>query len=212
MVLARRAFLDGGHYEPLRDELVRLVEPGSVLDVGCGEGYYTRPLAEPRDPNHWIGGIDLSLTAIRLAARRTDGIHYAVANAFDLPVVDESIDTAVNVFSPIAPGELIRVTTPAAHVITVTPGPGHLAELKQVLFETPTEHTDEGPLDDVDGLAGIERHQLTIDMHLDQPALRSLVGMTPYQWQLTEPARQRLAEMQSLDAHAEFLIHRYARR
>lgn len=48
MIQARRAFLDAGHYQPLRDAIVaqlreRLDEKATaVLDIGCGEGYYTR--------------------------------------------------------------------------------------------------------------------------------------------------------------------------
>lgn len=48
MMQARRAFLDAGHYQPLRDAIVaqlreRLDEKATaVLDIGCGEGYYTR--------------------------------------------------------------------------------------------------------------------------------------------------------------------------
>lgn len=44
MMQARRAFLDAGHYQPLRDAIVgqlreRLDEKAAaVLDIGCGEG------------------------------------------------------------------------------------------------------------------------------------------------------------------------------
>ena len=49
MVCARSAFLAGGYYDPMRQELIRqaMVEarPGmTVLDAGCGEGYYTAEL------------------------------------------------------------------------------------------------------------------------------------------------------------------------
>ncbi|CSF62226.1 23S rRNA methyltransferase A [Shigella sonnei] len=46
MMQARRAFLDAGHYQPLRDAIVaqlreRLDDKATaVLDIGCGEGYY----------------------------------------------------------------------------------------------------------------------------------------------------------------------------
>jgi 23S rRNA (guanine745-N1)-methyltransferase len=58
MIKARRLFIDAGHYEPLRDAVLARVGDGAVLDVGCGEGYYTRPLADGHDG--WVGGIDLS--------------------------------------------------------------------------------------------------------------------------------------------------------
>lgn len=52
MMQARRAFLDAGHYQPLRDavaaKLAALLPAGatSVLDIGCGEGYYTAAFAQ----------------------------------------------------------------------------------------------------------------------------------------------------------------------
>lgn len=52
MIQARRAFLDAGHYQPLRDAIVaqlreRLDEKATaVLDIGCGEGYYTHAFAD----------------------------------------------------------------------------------------------------------------------------------------------------------------------
>ena len=49
MVAARRAFLDAGWYAPIAKTLADLVrrfcpEAASVLDAGCGEGYYLSQL------------------------------------------------------------------------------------------------------------------------------------------------------------------------
>jgi hypothetical protein len=44
MVKARRSFLHAEYYHPLRDAVVELLTPlqvTSLLDIGCGEGYYT---------------------------------------------------------------------------------------------------------------------------------------------------------------------------
>ena len=43
-VLARREFLQAGFYQPLQQVMVELLQqlkPKAVLDIGCGEGYYT---------------------------------------------------------------------------------------------------------------------------------------------------------------------------
>ena len=48
MMQARRAFLDAGHYQPLRDAVsakLRAIKPEQLLDIGCGEGYYTHAFA-----------------------------------------------------------------------------------------------------------------------------------------------------------------------
>ncbi|MDP1793837.1 MAG: hypothetical protein Q8K63_06830, partial [Acidimicrobiales bacterium] len=47
-IQARRRFLDAGHYAPLAKRLAHLTgelsDRGTILDVGCGEGYYTAQL------------------------------------------------------------------------------------------------------------------------------------------------------------------------
>ena len=66
MVAARRAFLDAGWYAPIAKTLADLVrrfcpETASVLDAGCGEGYYLSQLGWV--PERW--GIDISRDAVR---------------------------------------------------------------------------------------------------------------------------------------------------
>src|ERR1700748_864144 len=74
MVMAREAFLGGGHYQPVADALSALAArsdrggPGLVLDLAGGTGYY---LARVLDA---LGGrlgtcVDLSAPALRRAAR-----------------------------------------------------------------------------------------------------------------------------------------------
>lgn len=68
MVCARSAFLAGGYYDPMRQELIRqaMVEarPGmTVLDAGCGEGYYTAELVRRLREGGYApqaAGIDIS--------------------------------------------------------------------------------------------------------------------------------------------------------
>lgn len=50
MMQARRAFLDAGHYQPLRDAIVEQLSARldasatSILDIGCGKGITLMPL------------------------------------------------------------------------------------------------------------------------------------------------------------------------
>lgn len=49
-VLSRRAFLEAGFYAPISDALNQAAldynAQGEILDVGCGEGYYSARLAQ----------------------------------------------------------------------------------------------------------------------------------------------------------------------
>ena len=96
MVDARRRFLALGHYDAFRDTLRRLVsehlpQGGTVLDAGCGEGFYTAALAEAAlEKNGRTAGIDISKFAVKAAAGRHKGIDFAVASLFHIPCAAES--------------------------------------------------------------------------------------------------------------------------
>ncbi len=79
--------------------LARLLEsrPGeTVLDVGCGTGYFTRHFAEGR--SGWVAGIDRDEAAVRYAHGHSAGNSAFVrADAQRLPFRDRSFDTVVSV-------------------------------------------------------------------------------------------------------------------
>ena len=204
MVRARREFLDAGYYAPLRTAVLGALGPGALLDVGCGEGYYTRPLAETS--RSWMGGIDVSKYAIRTAARRTSGIEYAVANAFALPVVTASVDVVVNVFGPMAAEEMARVLAGGGRAVVVSPGPHHLIELKRLLFDEVDEHPLEPPRSLEPVLRPVEQQRLTFEMNIDPPHLGMLVDMTPYRWQVPRDRQPDLPRAENLAVTADFLL------
>ena len=219
MVAARRVFLEAGYYEPFRR---RLCEPArkalaglpasAVLDVGCGEGWYTAALldtlrgagAEPE-----VCGIDVSKSAVRAAAKRHKGIAFAVASAFSLPAADASADLAVNVFAPIVPGELRRVVRPGGFLLLAVPTPRHLYGMKEILYDEPYEN--EYRETDYPGFALVSREAVTGEIQLDSPALiEALFSMTPYYWK-TPPAgcaRLRAASSLRTEIGFDFLLYR----
>ena len=58
-VQARRRFLAGGFYEPLRDKAQQVIDelaPTSVLDIGCGEGnLFIKQINGARQSKNWTG-------------------------------------------------------------------------------------------------------------------------------------------------------------
>jgi 23S rRNA (guanine745-N1)-methyltransferase len=208
MLRARRAFLDGGHYAPLRDAVVGHIRANAaVLDVGCGEGYYTRDL----DDEVW--GIDIARDAVRLAARRgrSPRHHYAVASAYDLPVVDGSVDVALSVFSPLHTPELERVVRPGGTVLVAGPGPRHLDGLKALLFDEPELHDDADPFaGGATSLRLVDTTAVTYGLELEGAAIGDLLHMTPYAWYVSPERREAVTRRTQLAATADFRIFRYA--
>ena len=68
----------------------------SVLDVGCGTGYFSRRLAQAE---FRVTGIDPDVGAIDFAMRKNGPIRYLRADARRLPFKDRSFDCAVAVTS-----------------------------------------------------------------------------------------------------------------
>lgn len=121
MVAARQSFLDAGYYVSLRDALCGLAvayggEAADLLDVGCGEGYYTsavRRAFETEGKFCSAVGVDISRTALIAAAKRDHALTLAVASVSALPVGEESCDILMNVFAPNDDAEFLRVLRPA---------------------------------------------------------------------------------------------------
>lgn len=213
MVQARRAFLDAGHYQPLREalrEVLRALRPERLLDVGCGEGYYTAAF-EGLAPS--VLGLDISRAAVRLAARRTRGVTWLVGTAAQLPLADASVDLLCQLFTPLHPPELARVLKPGGALILVTPSPDHLQALREQLFEQVEPHA---PLKFRAGLdAAFEvaaSSDLRFPLRLDQSALHHLLAMTPYAWRARPERRQAVAAMRSLQTEAAVTLTRFQRR
>ncbi len=212
MVLARSRFLDGGWYAPLRDKLWRLLEQytpsaANVLDAGCGEGYYTAALAERTlEQGGTLAGVDISKSAVKRAAKRCPGAEFAVASVYRLPLGDGTVDAVVNCFSPLAVEEFHRVLRPGGVFLYVVPGPRHLWEMKEVLYDAPYENQER--LECYQGFTYREVAPVETRFTLTDPQdILALFRMTPYAWKTPKAGVSRLMGRSQLCVHAQFRIH-----
>ena len=214
MVAARTRFLSGDHYRPLQQALADLAltyapDKTAVLDAGCGEGYYTAALYQAlvqagRAPR--MAGVDLSKHALRRAAKREKAVEFAVASVYDLPVADCSADLLINCFSPLALDEFLRILTPGGVYFYVVPGPRHLWELKEVLYESPYPNQEKRI--PYQGLTYAEVRAVDGVMHLpDQATIADLFQMTPYFWKTPREGTNRLSQLSCLDVTFSFRVH-----
>ena len=214
MATARNRFLSGGYYKPLCDTLAQLAlqyapETVSVLDSGCGEGYYSAAIYQAlvqagRKVN--LAGVDLSKHALRRAAKREKAAEFAVASVYDIPVADRSADLILNCFSPLALEEFLRILKPGGVYFYVVPGEKHLWELKEVLYENPYPNTEK--LTPYEGFTYLEVRSVDGVIHLpDQQTISDLFQMTPYFWKTPKSGTEKLAALDSLDTTISFRIH-----
>ncbi|TFD75388.1 methyltransferase domain-containing protein [Cryobacterium fucosi] len=133
MLDARDEFLAAGWYGPLRDSLAELIvqeNPATVLDVGCGTGYYLRGVLA-RLPGTRALGMDLSPVAVARTVAGEDRIDGLVADVWaPIPVRDDSVDVILNVFAPRNPAEFHRMLRPGGLLVVVVPQETHLRELR----------------------------------------------------------------------------------
>ncbi len=206
-VKARSVFLQAGHYQPLRDAVVDLLKPlliADLLDIGCGEGYYTSAM---RTVVPEVIGLDIAKPAIQLAARRFKDITWLVGSGIALPLPDASVDLVSSLFSPLPVAEMARVLRPQGHVLVVTPAPEHLWAVREGLFgEVRAHEPDKFLRDFADGFELVGRERVRYPLMLSQPALKDLLAMTPYAWKATAERRALLEQQDGFATEAAFSV------
>jgi 23S rRNA (guanine745-N1)-methyltransferase len=203
MINARHAFLQQAYYQPLRDQLSLLVDqyqPQTILDAGCGEGYYTSQFT--RTTNQ-VYAIDLSTHGLKLLNKRNPQVISAISNLFDLAIMDQSIDLIFNVFVPPSYDEMIRIMKPNGHLIIVSGGPDHLIELKQQLYTNPISNP---PMILDAKLQVIDTIQLKQTITVNQQDLINLLMMTPYYYTTSITAKNQLQQLTQLTITIDFII------
>lgn len=183
-LLSRRTFLSAGWYRPIAGALADTLGEvdGSVLDVGCGEGYYLTHVVSPTKY-----GIDISKKAVQMASKLSPRSQFAVASAFRLPVLPHSCAAVFTVFAPHSFHEYNRVLQPGGKWVTVTPGPNHLMEMRpEYDVGTKADERFERRIEPPVEAMNAERLQFSLDLSSD--AAEALFSMTPLRWQTAAAA------------------------
>jgi 23S rRNA (guanine745-N1)-methyltransferase len=201
-VLARRRFLDAGHGDLLLGalrEITPTVPAGlAVLDLGCGEGFYLGTLAAERPIEGY--GLDISATAVDLAARRYPDVCWLVANADRvLPFAGASFDLVLSLTARRNAPETRRVLRPDGRLIVAVPGEDDLIEAREaVLGEGVVRSRVESVLADFAEHFNLESHRtLRCRAPLDAEAIRDALAAT-YRG-ARESERRRLDQLTAMD-------------
>ncbi len=208
-------------------------QPISWLDIGCGEGYYTEAMAQT--------GIDTLLAAdiskpavLELAktskaanrlwyqryqqdiqeeedANKTATIYPLVTSAAHLPLRAQSMTGISSIFSPILPAAFAHVLQKDGYLIIAKPDVGHLASIREALFDEVREHDSDKFLDELAPYFKLlDTHCITANMRLSTEALADLLTMTPYSYRARADKRQALlaaTDHKPCVSEAKFVIY-----
>jgi len=211
-VAARKAFLDGGFYAPIANCLKNILaqeQTNSILDVGCGEGYYLTHAA-PAGAEVW--GVDISKDAVRYAAVRNKEAHWLVATASHLPFGDGSFDCVTAMFSLTEEKEFFRVLRPGGLFVSVTAHPEHLMNLKKIIYPEILEKPQKSA-PAYESFTLEDTMELSVPFTLtDSAMVQNLLAMTPHFWRISKEGALRAANTQSLTDTAKVIFRLYRRK
>lgn len=211
MLKARRDFLRGGHYDPLLNRLLAIISAyslTSMVDLGCGEGYYTQKIAASCP--FALMGIDISKKAVDMAQRQDKKSLYLVASTYRLPLLDQSCDGALSVFAPYSSSEVSRVLKTAGVFIEVSAGMSHLFELKELLYDDLMIREEKGA--ELIDSECILQERLSYSIHLHQEESANLFKMTPFYHRTPFANKKRLENVLAMDVTVDFNIRVFRKR
>jgi 23S rRNA (guanine745-N1)-methyltransferase len=223
MMRSRRQFLNGGFYDQLsmglNQVLTSLLEPElsahpSILDAGCGEGFYLKNLQDFLIPKRGEAsgynyyGLDISKYAVRQATQRDKTITWLVASIMDLPFVDASLDMILSVFSMVNFNEFHRVLKPNGKLVLATAGPRHLQSLREIIYTEVREHSQSAILEHHRGLfTPVQGSNITYKTELtSSEEIMNLLMMTPYFWNIDVITKAKIQALQRLPLEVDVCV------
>jgi len=220
MVLARKEFLNRGHYAKISNELNRLAKEYCTninhihyADLGCGEGYYTERLKRSFTNNsNTTCGIDISTPAIKSACKRDTSIQWLVSSASHIPIASDSQDLASCLFFRFDAHEVARILKTDAILISANTGTEHLIELRRHLYDDVKVDKPELKISNESRLDHLKtvniKHTISLNSHIE---IEQLLTMTPHYWRVTQEKKQALSALDHLEVSLDIQFDIYRR-
>ena len=200
MVTARNTFLAKGYYEPIANLLAQLLEriagdELTVVDAGCGEGYYLEAIDSLAGKQLHLVGFDISKWAIQRAARRCAAT-WLVASNKRVPLADKSADVVLDMFGFPNFDSFQRILKTSGRLFCVAPAAQHLIELRNIIYPRVKQTSGR---DYPVPFTLVSRETLTYGLTLAQQDLDNLLTMTPHFYRAPKEGLARLQSLKQLE-------------
>ena len=183
----RQQILEAGFYqailEGISDLLATKPSAKTILDIGCGEGFYSRKLQEVH-PDKTFYAFDISKDSVQIAAKSEPNwaVNWFVGDLARLPIKDASMDILLDIFSPANYGEFRRVLSKDGILIKVIPTENHLKEIRQMVQDqlTKKDYSNQDIKEHFQEHFSIQSSQITsLTKPITAEQRQALLSMTP---------------------------------
>ena len=209
-VVSRRAFLEEGYYAPIARTLcetaLELGAAGPILDIGCGEGYYSAQLADTLGAE--LVGLDISKEAVRCAAGKYKNGLWLCGTAAHLPVADHSAGCITSLFALTMLEEFKRVLSPEGYYFQVLAAEDHLMGLKSIIYPE-LLHKQKNTVPELPGFELVKSVPIRFDFTVEGQQVQNLLSMTPHVYRISKEGAQRLADTERLSDTASAVLNVY---
>lgn len=138
-------------------------------------------------------------------------VYPIVTSAAHLPLQAQSITGISSIFSPILPKAFAQALQSEGYLIIAKPDVGHLATVREALFDEVREHDSDKFLPTLaQYFTLLDSHHVSTNLSLSTAALTDLLTMTPYAYRAHAEKRQQLlatTETTEFLTEAKFVIY-----
>ena len=211
----RQQILEAGFYQAILEAVSDLLASSetstTVLDIGCGEGFYSRKLQE-RHPDKTFYAFDISKDSVQIASKSEPNwaVNWFVGDLARLPIKDASMDILLDIFSPANYGEFRRVLSKDGILIKVIPTKNHLKEIRQKVQDqlTNKDYSNQdikNHFQEHFTILSSQTASLTKTITADQ--LQALLSMTPLLFHIDQ-SKIDWSQLTEITIEAEILVGR----
>ena len=209
----RQQILEAGFYQAILDALSTMISSletsQTVLDIGCGEGFYSRKLQE-RHSDKTFYAFDISKDSVQIAAKSESNwaVNWFVGDLARLPIKDASMDILLDIFSPANYGEFRRVLSQNGILIKVIPTENHLKEIRKTVQEqlTKKDYSNQDIKEHFQEHFSIQSSQIaSLTKSITAEQRQSLLSMTPLLFHVNQ-SKIDWSQLTEITIEAEILV------
>ena len=209
----RQQILEAGFYQAILDALSTMLSSletsKTILDIGCGEGFYSRRLQESH-PDKTFYAFDISKDSVQIAAKSEPdwAVNWFVGDLARLPIKDTSMDILLDIFSPANYGEFRRVLSKDGILIKAIPTENHLKEIRQMVQNqlTKKDYSNQDIKEHFQEHFSIQSSQIaSLTKSITAEQRQALLSMTPLLFHVNQ-SKIDWSQLTEITIEAEILV------